>query len=656
MIAEWAGTLPVLLTALALVLLPGFAVARAFDVRGLAALAVSGPLSIAVAAVAAVVFGWTGIPWSPVSLAIAFVVVVGAAWGLRRVTRTASLPIGDLAATRDVRDEAMGASRRPGRWIVPVGVLLGVVFGIWRLAAYIEDPAGISQTNDAVFHMNAVQYILDTSNASSMHVSSVIGARGFYPAAWHSVVSMIVALTGAGIPIAANAFTLVIGAVIWTLGLSWFARTITASDTVAALTAILSGALQLFPLLLFQWGVLFPNALSAAMLPAVAAAVMNLPRWWSSSTALRSWLQGTVLVGGGAAAIALAQPATLLVLGLVVVLWFSDRMLRFPPGGSRQRGLLLAAAAWLLLAVFWFALSRGTGGSHWPPFRGKAEVLLDVFLNGQMRIHWAYVVSILMLVGLVVVWRRRDLRWLAFLWIGISVLYMLVAAVGMPAVRNVLLGAWYADPYRISAYAPLVVIPLAAIGLDRIARLAERRLAGQRAVRVPAAIATATVLMLGIVLLRPIPMPAFIEGTFDAESRYLTKDDTYLDGDERALLSDLDRYVESGARVLGNPGTGTGFGYMLSGVDVFPRTWSPPRTTQWQILAKDLKHAADDPSVCEALSALGSPEYVLDFGPGEDGPGRFVMSGMTGFEKEDGFELVARRGDAALWRITACPN
>src|SRR5690606_4858513 len=130
----------------------------------------------------------------------------------------------------------------------------GILLSAWRIIAYVHDPSGISQTNDAVFHMNAVRFILQTDDASSLHVNSVIGGRGFYPAAWHALVSLAVLITGAEIAVAANMLTVVIAAFIWTLGIAWLARAVTGSATVAAYAAILAGALQTFPLLMFQWG------------------------------------------------------------------------------------------------------------------------------------------------------------------------------------------------------------------------------------------------------------------------------------------------------------------------------------------------------------------------------------------------------------------
>ena len=65
-----------------------------------------------------------------------------------------------------------------------------------------------------------LRYILDTQNASSLHLSGVIGGRGFYPGAWHGLASLVAITTGCEIPVAANAVTLVVSAAVWPIGMS----------------------------------------------------------------------------------------------------------------------------------------------------------------------------------------------------------------------------------------------------------------------------------------------------------------------------------------------------------------------------------------------------------------------------------------------------
>lgn len=640
MILEWFAQAPVVLSALLVVFVPGLVALYGIGFRGLALLAAAPVFGVASSALIAVGFGAIGIAWSPVSWAVASIALVVLAWGAGRL-------FGARPSTSPPPTH---------RWLLPTALMIGVLLGVWRLAAYIAEPAGISQTNDAVFHMNAIRFILETADASSLHISAVIGGNGFYPSAWHGVVSLITMLTGTSIAIAANAFTLVIGALIWPLGIAWFTRLVTGSTIVASYAAVLSSALQTFPLLMFQWGVLFPNALSTALVPAAVALVVSLPELSRGAAGWRIGVRNGLLILIAAGALVVSQPAALLPWAAISIVWLSFWLLGNVATVGRARAITFVVVAWVALIVLWLGLAQGTSGSHWPPFRGWIEAFLDVLLNGHILIPFAFGISALMVVGLVVAVLRKRLRWFAVVWLGISSLYLLVAAVAAPIIRDGVLGAWYADPYRIAALAPIVVIPLAAIGVDALVRAAARwmRRSTDSTATSFVGIASATVFMIVLVLLRPVAMPAFLQGTFDRESRYLAADDAYLNPDERAMLESLDELVDPGARVLGNPSTGTGFGYFLSGVDVYPRTWSPPTSHQWAILGQHLREAAGESEVCDALAAYADPEYVLDFGPGEQGPGRYEMPGMTDFVGQDGFELVAEEGDVSLWRITAC--
>lgn len=640
MILDWLAQTPVLFVALVVVFVPGMLALFGVGLRGLALIAAAPLFSIAAAALIAVALGAVGIGWSPLSWGLASIVFIALAWVLGRFLRS--------------RPQAVAPARR--RWILPTALIIGSLLGAWRLGSYISEPSGISQTNDAVFHMNAVRYILETADASSMHVNAVIGGNSFYPSAWHGVVSLIAVMTGASIEVAANIFTLVIGALIWPLGIAWLTRALTGSSSTAGYAAVLSSALQTFPLLMFQWGVLFPNALSTALVPAAVALVVVLPEWSAGSSSPRVWIRNALLVLTAMGALTFSQPSALLPWAAISIVWLTFWLFSRIATFGRVRTILIALVAWLMLFALWTYLAKSTSGSHWPPFRSSPEAVVDVLLNGQVLIPFAYGISALMLIGLVVAIRRSPLRWFALAWFGISGLYLLVAAVNAPFVRVNVLGAWYADPYRIAALAPIVVIPLAAVGLNAIARAVTRWIGKPNDSEKTGTLvlAVASVGMIVLVLLRPVAMPAFLEGTYDRESRYIAASDAYLDPDERALLESLDELVEPGARVLGNPSTGTGFGYFLSGVDVYPRTWSPPATPTWAVLGASLRDAADVPEVCDALAAYSDPEYVLDFGPGEEGPGRYEMPGMTDFRGQDGFELVADEGDVSLWRITAC--
>ena len=149
-------------------------------------------------------------------------------------------------------------------------------------------------------------------------------------------------------------------------------------------------------------------------------------------------------------------------------------------------------------------------------------------------------------------------------------------------------------------------------------------------------------------------MPNIVGRYVDSQSRYVSNDASFLSPDERQLLERLAGSVPQDALVIGNPSTGSGFGYLFSGVDVYPRTWAVPSSDGWEVLGERLHSAGSDPTVCEALASYGSPQFVLDFGAGDTSPGRYVLPGFTDFAGRAGFELVDQQGAASLWRITAC--
>ncbi len=651
MIGDWLAAAPALLAALAVVFLPGLAIGYGLRLRGLALWALAPVGTTVVLPVLAIVYAWVGVGWTVLTAGIGCLALAVLAWVIGRA-------LGGSGPRR---------SDPHGRWLLAGGLVVGIAAGTTRFVLYVLEPDAISQTNDATFHLNVLRFIGETGSASSFDVSGVVGSNSFYPAAWHAMAALV-AQAGASVPMAADMLTLVISVAVWPLTIAWFTRQTMGTDTragvAAAVAAALSPVLLSFPMLMAQWGVLYPTALSIALLPSAAALVVAAPRWIAGDGPLvrPGAAIGLVcaLVLASVVALAFAQPATLLAWAILTVsffTWWAALRMKDAPGGRRAILVGSIVAAWVLFVSLWISLTRSTSGVHWWPFRGKVAAAVDVLLNGQVLLPISIVASAAMVAGLVVAVRRAEMRWLATSWAIFGGLYFVVASVGNPGVREWLLGAWYADPYRLAALAPVVVIPLAAIGLttvaawlvERFARGAVQRVTGLWALGVAAAVVVG-----GLIAMPVVQMPQATEGIPDPQSRYIENVDSWLSPDERRLLESLDEIVPSGDRVIGNPSTGTAFGYALSGTDVFPRTWSHPRTEAWSVIQTDLRDAGTSPAVCDALAEYESPGYVLDFGIGEGTPGRFVLPGMTGFEGQPGFELVAEQGDASLWRITAC--
>ncbi|MEV4774287.1 DUF6541 family protein [Microbacterium sp. LWH12-1.2] len=651
MITDWLAHAGLFALALLVLFVPGLLIGVALRLRGFVLCAAAPAVSVGLLALLAIVFPFLGLRWGHLSVAITLLVVATLVYGV-------SLAVG--------RSRWRALPRRRGRarlGLLAGGLVVGSGLNAARLMTYVGVPDAISQTNDAVFHLNALRWVAETGSASSLDLSGLIGGTTFYPAAWHAVTSLV-ALDNSQIPIAANIVALAIAAVMWPLGVALLARVISGGEaTVTALAAALSAGLMAFPQLMFEWGVLYPYALSLAVVPvAVALTITSVRAWMGARPAERL----RVSAGPGAAALlaiaatTLAQPSSVLVWGALVMPWFTGTVLlrrRHDAGRARLWSIVALVVGWGAVAVVWAALAYLAGPVLWRSYRGVLGAAVDVLLNSHSLLPPALGMSALLLVGIVAAARDRRLRWLIVAWAGISVLYIVSVGTDLPVIKRVLTGPWYGDSFRLASIVPIVVVPLAAIGLAALIRLISTSM-GRHALLRPAPltiVAMAVTAIIGAVgvVLAPVILLRVAADT-DEQSRYALNARSYLSADERALLAELPDLVDEDALLIANPSTGAAFAYVLSERDIVPRTWSPPQSTAWDVISSSLRDAGDDPAVCPALAAYGEPGYVLDFGIGGTGPGEYLMPGMTDFDGHSGFEEVAREGDASLWRITAC--
>lgn len=633
--SEWWGAVPALLAAVVVIWAPGLALGAALAVRGFALVALAPALTFGAAGLLAVGFGLVGVPWTPLTAAAGVAVLAVALWGLRRALKLGAL-----------RTEAEGP-----RWPLLVGLGAAAVVLIVTLASYFGAPDAISQTNDAIFHLNAVRWAADTGDASSLLINEVQGARSFYPAAWHAAVSLVVQL-GVDLPVAINAVVIALSALAWPAGMAWLMLVVTRSRITAGLAALMSAASATFPLLMLQWGVLYPMHLSIVLLPAALAAAASLGAWGAGPS---TFVRAVGILGLAAVGIALAQPATVLPLALGAWLIAAGRGLaawRTAAPGARVRGILLLAVGGIAAAGLWIVIGSLPSGGHWREFSGIRDAAVQVISIAHLGAPPRIALAVLVGVGLIVAVVRAPLRWLAVLWVALAAMYVTVAAISLDVVRSTLVGAWYEDPYRIAALTTLASVPLAAVGVEALARLVLGPRLRERLLAPVAATAGVLVVALTVALTPTVFRDVVFEVGGERPHPYEVSEAEYLEDDERALLETLPDLVAEDATVIGNPGTGMGFGFALTGLDVQPRSWRPPRSFL-DVLGRRLPDAAADPEVCEIVDAVGA-DYVLDFGPGFAEPGRWVLPGFTGFEGRPGFELVASEGDAELWRITAC--
>lgn len=653
--------------------LPGLAAAWSIGLRRWGAWAFAPVGSVAMISLLATLFGVTGIPWSLATAALGVLLFAALLVALRLLLRVPA-----------ARPRAFGA-----HWPVLVAAAVAAVLLTVRITVYIVDPGNISQTNDAAFHLGAVRAIIEQANANSFGLAGLIDPAaigGFYPGAWHATVSLI-ALMGGSIAVATNALTIVVAAVAWPLGIAWLTEVATGRRLAAAAAAAISPTLVIFPLLMMQYGVLYPYFLAVALLPAAIAVIVVLTRRRWRAPFAGPLVAVAVAATLSGAALAYAQPSVLLAWGLALWLYGVWAVIEH---WSRGRGSWWATAAvalaLVLLAVAWWRIGHLVTRDVWRAVSGNGDALVEILSAGFVRTPPAWWLTALLVVGIIAVLRRPRTRWLAFGWLAFASLAFVAYAVDLRPVRLLLVGPWYSDPYRLSALVPVMLIPVAAAGVvllgDVLAaflwrRRRRRHAAGdvpqdallpsaqQPRAQQPSALrdrlglgAVAVLLAIAVALVATQPLVLrfkLLNDFTETRSPFVVHPDGWLSPDERALLARLPEEVPADATVLGNPHTGAALGYFLTGRHVFPAKWQVPSDPAYTLLKQRLHDAATDPEVCDAVRALHA-DYVLDFGIGTlNAPGTVEqMPGFTGFEGVPGFELVDRVGDASLWRIAAC--
>lgn len=668
----WSQLVPILIAATALLYVPGVLVGAAARLRPPLVVGLAPAISIALITGTGIVAPVLAVPWGPVPVAVAALLLSLAALASRLV----------MAQRHPERRTAYARGRlRPGA--------IAIWCAAWPLSAAVtmltvthilDAPDAISQTYDAVFHLNAVEWILRTDNASSLRFFLEAPQGGVYPLGWHALVALAMRLCGAtSIPAATNAIVLVVAGIVWTSGCLSLAHVLFHGRPSALLvTAVMSGSFTAFPFVLLSWGVLYPNFLAIALLPSLLAAARELIPMGPGA---RTRPAGLLLPAGviGAGGLGLCQPNTVATLLLALVALTTARLiatLRMPrderPANRIRRQGLAAGGLLAALVVTWLFLRPDRSGAIWGPSYATSGSIGEAVTAMPVQLPLIWVPAVLTLVGFIAALRIDGYRWLAVLHAMTGALYVVARSAEDGDLRFFMVGIWYNDASRLAALIPLTAVPLAALGVLAAARwvrgacegLATARWAGEsRGARRLAAIGRIRVLswwrwaaypamVLALVMTGP-STGAMSDSVQVFEKAYqFSADSPSLTPDERALIDELPDLIERSAVVAVDPRTGAALAYALSGVDTTVKHLFHRHDPEVYVIQDKLNKAATDPAVCPALADLGAT-YALYF-PGKTIAGQTPFPGFARLDAAPGFELVARRGQAALYRITAC--
>ncbi|WP_460774826.1 DUF6541 family protein [Microbacterium sp. GXF7504] len=659
----WIAALPAVLAALALLLVPGLLATAPLRLGLVARAALAAVTSVACLGVAGVVFGLLGMPFGPWQPLVPAFLLGLLAWAFRRRLRPARI------------------ARAGVRWWWPVLSWAGAAILIACVAFWsLPSPDRISQTYDNVFHLSAIAHILQTGDASSLTLRTLIETDrtwSFYPAGWHALVAATVQLTGVTVPVAVNAAWIAVSAAVWLPGVAWLAQVIlrrSEPGRVALVALPLGAAFAAMPYALLTWGTLYPTFLGTALLPAAVA--VPLAAWRRAGDASGTRIPIALGVAGtllALTAVGFAQPRVLVTWALLLIPFALAEGVRMFRAAYRAGGRARASALWALgslvvlavvfagaafaylvlrLGLFDRPLDDRLGGPQAMATQSVAVGLWQVVSQswplgvGATVTFPAVLLAVAVLIGIVVATRTSGLRWVVVAYALVAVLFALAAG-SDDVVAKLTTALWYKDRYRLSSAVPVLGVALGTLGILSAASWLRR----PRAARVAAVAAAWLTALTAAVTLGAVTSTVASVFRLPATGA----DDEVVSAAQIAFMQQLDTVVPDDELLLGDPWDGGALTLLYGGVEpVFPHVngqWDADR----QMLAWRLQDIETDPAVCDALDRLRVRHVLFhphEFGGGDPSGNHFI--GVHTAVDAGLFTEVATDGDSTLYRIDQC--
>ena len=670
LLATWSTVVPIAAVLLAVLYVPGSILLLLLRCRATVAIA-GGPLLTALMlGLMGVLLRSIGVAFSPVVVVVATVL----AWLVAAVLRWIVFS----------RDDAGGADHGPrfratprhGHPAAATAAAVFVAVGALLLPMMLViDPHMPSPRVDPMYHYNVLNAIEETGTLSMFAaVDFNYGLRVghvTYPTVWHGVAAL--AMPWFGIVSSANTLAFVVTPIVFAVNIALLARSVFRRASVAALVGAVAACMfPAFPGGLVIVRAFWPNALALAMLPAALVLLIvffRRARWAYIRRNPVVFAVDLALVAAALCGLGMTHPSVLFNAGFIALpLLISSarrahRVLRRSLS-RRAYVMILSATAFATALIFTVMLIpprvrsylMRPGNQTWDDLGLKVTSLLANWPTDVSRptgLVAALVVIPLVMLGLILLARSRNRRWIFGAW---CLQAGLVAGSYVPLpVLSGLSGLWYSDTYRLLAV-QAVVLPLA------VGAVAERffvpgarvslygRELGNRTFRLVAVGAAASMIAstfgtayitLGVA--RPV-------GALESSPQPVA------DEQEMAFIRRIGERLPEGTVVIGDPASGVAYLPLESDVEsVFTQVNMRDVDRDGAFLAENFDRIRTDPRVCILLRYYGIQYFYEDASMNYNYIERHQATpGFYDVDTSKGFHLVAREGDAALWRIDGC--
>jgi len=648
---SWVAAVPTILVSAALLFIPGFAAAWLIRLRGLSLAAGSIAISIAIIAIASLGAPLLDLTWGMLPVLVVAALVTLVALALRTLLKL-KLPA--------------ESGRQSATFSTIASLFLAGALIFFSVARSIGTPENLSQTYDAVFHLNAVAFIQETGDASPFHMTMLVPDQttSFYPTLWHAIVAMVATLGNSSIPVATNALSIVVAAGVWPVAVLFFTAPFVRRHAYGLiLAAVFAASFTAFPYLLLTWGVLYPNFLSTALLPIVIGFIhiaLRPREFPGAGPSVALWVSAVAALGAAIVAHPNGLFGTVLLLFPLILahaLEWRYHRLRSAQITLRLTVVALIAAGTVLIWNFVTLVD-----SDKPYNRTFISALVEGVTNAPLLDTRSLFLTLFVAAGVLVLMYRRRHRWLVASYFTV-ILFFAIAFGSDGPIRTVFTGPWYNDAARLAALTPIVVVPLATVSasllLDTVT-LGARQLKEQgrfastrgRSVQMIALVSLIAILITGARGANMGAQMGWMGGLFDPAPANESGPDL-LSAEERALLERVGDSVPEDALIIGDPWNGSAFVYSLAE----RRTVFPHMSTRWNpdttAVAADLRGMGPE-ETCEYFQRMGV-DFVLDFGDPNfatyHGPAVDRFSGLRNLKENVALTEIDREGEAALLRV-----
>lgn len=662
----------------ALLLVPGFIFLKAFRCTNLYA-AICAPL------ISVLLFCVAGIVLPPLGNVGAYV-VIGLSLGVSLVAWGVAL------LCRGDRDEGFLGKTSVSHSVYGFSAIVSVLVLGLTFVVSLNGPDSFSQHSDNMAHLGKIKAMIESGYFSTLSTSSYnavfdssqipFEGVGFYPSAWHVVCALVGSVLDCSPGLTENAVNFVLAALVLPCAMCLLGDRVSRGDKRFSLACgAFSCIFAAFPIGLYLFGPLYPNAASYCCLPILLVIFLDFLRGVEEK---KRWVSYLILFVMGSISIAFLQPNGVFVAAVFLAPYLVYRtprivsryalFARFAKGGGI---VVLRVLLVVFIAAIWVALNRapfmqGVVTFGWPAICSISDAVAGAATLSLRPGVPQYLLAALMWLGFVYTFLNRRYFWLSAVLLFSLFSYVVCAATDGP-LKMLLTGFWYNDQWRASATVYFAAIPLASLGATVLVK-AIKALVGPKEGKLLVNSSTLYILMI-LSIVFAVSFPSYnIAGEYKKTalgeaSHALVElnnqtEENALTEKEDAFVARVADYVGGQALVLNFPDDGSAYGYMKYDINLYYKSYlTSGETRNSELIRTGLYSISGDMEVSAAVDEVGA-EYVMILernGFVDNGSYQWSLDGSYAIEdwlgileindNTPGFEVVLSEGDMRLYRI-----